>query len=147
MGGMEGSEPPEGRGHALGVAVNFLPAHLARYILEPQSAGEPRSRASSFRTHNTHTRCLFSSSWFLIFFLCYFCINSHCSVKWATPPAPLGRADELGVATWARRSHPWAGLRAPGNLVVAPDTPPRVSDPAQLPQSSGLLPGSRSPSG
>lgn len=63
------------------------------------------------------------------------------------PPTPLARADGLGVATWARRSHPRAGLRAPGNLVVAPDTPPRVSDPAQLPQSSGLLPGSRSPSG
>ena len=58
MGGMEGAEPPEGRGHALRVAVNFLPDHLARYILEPQSAGELRSRASSFRTHNTHTRCL-----------------------------------------------------------------------------------------
>ena len=54
-------------------------------------------------------------------------------------PAPLAGADGLGVAAWARR--------APGSYVVAPGTLPRVSDPAQLPQSSGLLPGSRSPSG
>ena len=54
MSGMEGAEPREGRGQALGVVVNLLPGHLACYILEPQSAGEPRSRTSSFRTHNTH---------------------------------------------------------------------------------------------